>query len=86
MNHSVSLSLYISLYVAISPFIILKRRERTCGAFGGDGNGRQCKIPFTYSGKTYNACTEMDDNQPRCVTSTVNDANGQGDWGYCNCN
>jgi len=42
--------------------------------------GTPCHFPFTYSGKTYHACTSQDEVAPWCATKSTYDTTN---WGYC---
>ena len=55
-----------------------------CFTKSGPETGKPCAFPFTYQGKTYEKCTEIDNDQLWC--STMVDPNGihvRGRWGNC---
>jgi len=60
------------------PFGLCADPVTTCG---GNGKGGECHFPFTFKGKTYHNCTEVDHNQPWC--SMHSEYNGK--WGNCEC-
>lgn len=54
---------------------------------GSRGKGRACVFPFTYKGRTYTGCTDVDsDDGLWCSTKTDwwgNHVGGEGEWGTC---
>ena len=51
-----------------------------------DGKVSPCVFPFILDGKTYNTCTNVNDNNGKFWCSTKVDNEGKhtkGNWGYC---
>jgi len=64
---------------------------RGCVTISGPAVGNPCVFPFTYSGKTYNTCTQWifggeDEGKLWCSTKTDvlgHHINGEGQYGFC---
>ncbi|CAH9053658.1 hypothetical protein PSECIP111854_01213 [Pseudoalteromonas sp. CIP111854] len=51
----------------------------------GDGSySKQCKLPYSYAGVTYQGCTTRDNDKPWCYTEVDESGKGvAGEWGNC---
>ena len=70
----------ISNTTSYAPYLL----DVECFTKSGPETGKPCAFPFTYQGKTYEKCTEIDHDQLWCSTEV--DHNGvhvRGKWGYC---
>ena len=59
-----------------------------CKTISGENPGKNCALPFTWEGNTYNYCPEDPDDKTKTWCSTKVDSGGnhvikQGEWGHC---
>ena len=70
----------ISNTTSYAPYLL----DVECFTKSGPETGKPCAFPFTYYGKTYEKCPEIDHDQLWCSTEV--DHNGvhvRGKWGNC---
>ena len=71
-------------YVTQLPKYITHFLDIECFTKSGPETGKPCAFPFTYQGKTYEKCTDIDHDQLWCSTEVdYNGVHVRGKWGNC---